>query len=243
MLRQAPDETVLSCDFDGTLSPIVDDPAAARPLDGVADVLAALAQRYATVAVLSGRPVSFLDPLVPAAVQVHGLYGLEARVDGIRVDANGAGAWREAFDDVVVAARAWAPEGVLVEPKGVSLTLHYRTRPEAEAEVAAFAAAQAKRSGLALRPARMSVELHPPVNVDKGSVLLALASGAAAAAFIGDDAGDLPAFDALDRLGSEGVGVARVAVRSAESPPSLLGRADLVVEGPPGALSFLQSLL
>jgi trehalose 6-phosphate phosphatase len=34
-----------------------------------------------------------------------------------------------------------------------------------------------------------------------------------------------------------------VAVRSAEAPPQLLAEADLVVEGPPGVLDFLQRLL
>ena len=52
----------------------------------------------------------------------------------------------------------------------------------------------------------MSVELHPPVAVDKGTVLAELASGLAAACFIGDDAGDLPAFDALDELAEAGGG-------------------------------------
>jgi trehalose 6-phosphate phosphatase len=32
----------------------------------------------------------------------------------------------------------------------------------------------------------------------------------------------------------------RVAVRSAEAPPALLAEADLVVDGPPGVLDFLQ---
>ena len=45
-------------DFDGTLAPIVDDAAAARPLEGVVDALHLLAARYARVAVVSGRPVT-----------------------------------------------------------------------------------------------------------------------------------------------------------------------------------------
>ena len=61
---------------------------------------------------------------------------------------------------------------------------------------------------------------------------------------MGDDRGDLDAFDALDRLAAtdEDVTVARVAVRSPESPSELLERADVVVEGPEGALSLLQAL-
>jgi hypothetical protein len=35
----------------------------------------------------------------------------------------------------------------------------------------------------------------------------------------------------------------RVGVRSAESPPGLLQRADVLVDGPGGALALLRSLL
>ena len=54
-------------DFDGTLAPIVADPAAAVALPGVSDALVALAARYARVAVISGRPVAYLLDRLPAA--------------------------------------------------------------------------------------------------------------------------------------------------------------------------------
>ena len=44
-----PDRTALLTDFDGTISPIVDDPAAARPLPGAVDALHALPGRYRRV--------------------------------------------------------------------------------------------------------------------------------------------------------------------------------------------------
>jgi trehalose 6-phosphate phosphatase len=242
-LRRHPPTTVLACDFDGTLSAIVDDPAAAGPVAGAVEVLTDLATTYGTVAVVSGRPVSFLQSILPPVLQLHGLYGLERVVAGERSDHEAAAAWREAVDGVVAASRAWVPDGVGVEPKGLSITLHYRTRPDAGEEVLRFAESQAAASGLSLRPARMSVELHPPVAVDKGSVLRALASGAGAACFVGDDAGDLPAFTALDQLAEEGVATVRIAVASAEAPPDLLERADAVVGGPAGTVAFLRSLL
>src|SRR5205807_10586135 len=51
-----PERAGVLCDFDGTLSPIVPDPATARPVAGALDALGALADRYAVVAVVSGRP-------------------------------------------------------------------------------------------------------------------------------------------------------------------------------------------
>jgi trehalose 6-phosphate phosphatase len=51
-------EVALCLDFDGTLSPIVDDPQAARPLPGIVELLEPLADRFAAVALISGRPTA-----------------------------------------------------------------------------------------------------------------------------------------------------------------------------------------
>lgn len=230
-------------DFDGTLSPIVTDPDEAAPLAGVPETLDGLARRYKRVAVLSGRPVAFLQRFLPRSVLLSGLYGLEVVDRGVRHDHPHAGAWREVVDDVAALSEARGPSGMLVERKGLSLTLHFRSRPEAEPEVRAWAERQAARSGLVCRPARMSYELHPPIEADKGTAVDQLCSGLAAALFLGDDVGDLPAFDALDRLAANGVAVVRVAVRSSEAPPALLDRADVVVDGPEGAAALLERLL
>jgi trehalose 6-phosphate phosphatase len=230
-------------DFDGTISPIVDDPADARPLPGSAELLASLAHRYGRIGVLSGRPVSFLTPMFDPAILLVGLYGLELVDGGRRHDHPLGGTWREAIDDVASSARAGLPRGVLVEPKGLSLTLHYRAAPTAATAVLAFAGRQAARSGLVSRPAKMSVELHPPIDVDKGTALLDHTGGLDAVCFIGDDEGDLPAFDALDRLATEGVHTVRVAVTGDEASPDLLARADLTVEGPEGVQALLEALL
>lgn len=53
-------EVALCLDFDGTLSPVVDDPEAARPLQGVVEMLGPLASRFAAVAIISGRPAAYL---------------------------------------------------------------------------------------------------------------------------------------------------------------------------------------
>ena len=73
-----PDGTGVFSDFDGTLAPIVDDPATAVPLDGVVDALGDLARRYGRVGVISGRPASFLQThLGGRGLFLSGLYGLE----------------------------------------------------------------------------------------------------------------------------------------------------------------------
>lgn len=242
-LRRDPSTTALFLDFDGTLSSIVDDAADARPLPGAPEVLVALRERYAVVAIVSGRPVAFLGAHLPAEVERHGLYGIEAVIDGEPVVQAGAASWRSVVDDVAAAALATGPAGLDVEHKGLSLTLHFRRQPELAEAARRWATEAARRSGLQLRQAKMSLELHPPVTVDKGTVVETRAAGMTAVAYVGDDEGDLPAFAALDRLAAGGVATVKVAVRTAETSPALLAQADLEVDGPDGALAALRSLL
>jgi trehalose 6-phosphate phosphatase len=239
---ERPGRAALLLDFDGTLSPIVDVPAEARPLAGAGEVLEALAERFAVVAVVSGRPASFLEPLLPPGVVISGIYGLETVRDGVHSDHAGAGGWRDAVAGAARRAKQDGPTGMAVEPKGLSLTLHYREHPGLGPAVREWAAAEAQRSGLVMRRARMSFELHPPIAVDKGTAVQRLVSGVEAVCFVGDDRGDLPAFDALDRLEARGMEVLRVAVASAEAPGDLIERADLVVDGPEAVLDLLRKL-
>ncbi len=259
-LRGHPLSSGIFADFDGTLSEIVDEPADAVAVPGVLAVLGVLADRYAQVGVLSGRPVAFLEsrmsgaeapPGLSARLALAGLYGLETIVGGERRDHPLGGVWREAVDDIASRSKAHGPEGMRVEAKGLSLTLHYRGRPEREADVRAWAEQQAARSGLTVRPARMSFELHPPIDVDKGTALLDLVAPEVegvrvpllrSVCFLGDDVGDLPAFDGLDRLAEMGLTTLRIGVRSAEGAAALLDRADLVVDGPTGSLAVLEAL-
>jgi trehalose 6-phosphate phosphatase len=237
-----PARAALVVDYDGTLSPIVADAATARPHPDAHALLARLRDRLGLVAVVSGRPVDFLAPLVPPGLVLAGLYGLEVATEVGRRDHPQSGNWREVIDDVAGRAETRGPKGIVVERKGLSLTLHYRTVPELEGATAAFAAEQALHSGLVARPARMSWELHPPIEVDKGTAVLALAGDFGAVAFAGDDFGDLPGFDALDELDLRGVTTLRIAVDSAEAPLELLERADVVVDGPDGLVALLERL-
>jgi trehalose 6-phosphate phosphatase len=230
------------CDFDGTLADIVLDPQRARPVDGAVEVIGRLAEVVGRVGILSGRPIDFLEPLFPPQVFLAGLYGLEVREDGQRRDHPQAGAWREVVDDVVAGSRSNGPEGMRTEHKGLSLTFHYRGAPELAEAVESWAAAQAARSGLAQRPARMSVELHPPIDADKGTALLEAAEALTAVCYVGDDLGDVPAYDALDRLSGKDVDVLRAVVRSDEMAPGLLERADLVLDAPAQVVSLFTQL-
>jgi trehalose 6-phosphate phosphatase len=232
-----PGQSALCLDFDGTLAPIVADPVGARPLPAAPDLLARLAARFGLVAVVSGRPVDFLAHALesPAGVRLIGLYGL----GHVGPDAR---PWADAIAEAVAEARDVAPAGVYVEPKGLTVTLHWRQAPEAGPWVRSFADRQEQQRGLRAYPGRLSLELRPPLDVDKGTVLRSLTAGMRAVAVFGDDLGDLPAFAAAADMAAHGVAAVRVAVVDEESAEEVTAQADVVVEGPAGALALLEQL-
>jgi trehalose-phosphatase len=248
-LATEPARAALFLDFDGTLSAVVKDPRDAVPLPGVPALLAELAVPFALVAVISGRPTAFLDDALGAAagVTLAGLYGLERALQGPAHDA-----WASVIDEVVAEALATAPPGVYVEPKGLTVTLHFRRAPEHQDWVVGFAERQHAERGLMVVQGRRERELRPPLDVDKGTVVRALVAEHAAkavpleaAAAFGDDVGDLPAFAALETL-HDSDGPLRTAVRvaavDAESPAAVAAAADLTVTGAGGAVALLRTL-
>ena len=242
-----PHRAAVLTDFDGTLAPIVDDPAGANPLPDVPAVLASLAAHVGKAAVISGRPVQYLIEALGGAAEsglvLSGSYGLERYERGMRAVHDEALAWVPAVEALADLADAQAPEGVYVERKGLSVTIHVRPAPQHLEWARQWAIAQSHDSGLALHEARMSFELRPPVHIDKGTIVAELVKGVGTACFLGDDVGDLAAFDALDRAQAEGVAVLRVGVQSTEVPQDIAARADVLVAGPEGALAFLRRLI
>jgi trehalose 6-phosphate phosphatase len=232
----APAAAALLVDYDGTLAPIVDDPARATPLPDAIAALAALASRLGLVGVVTGRPVSFVRTFVAEPrVVVVGQYGIE-RDDGagVVVDARAA-AYAPAVDSAARdLERAWPT--LRVERKGeTAITLHWREHPDLAPdgdEVTAIA----ERHGLAAWPARMACELRPPIAVDKGTAVAALLDERTVefGVFAGDDEGDRRAFAALDEwcAASPTRRALRIAIASDESPSELVAAADLVVAGP-----------
>lgn len=244
VLRERPERAGVFVDFDGSLAPIVDDPAAARPLPGAAGVLGRLARRLGKVAVISGRPVAFLvDVLAVDGVELAGLYGMERVVEGrVVVDPRA-----EAYAPTVEAAADEAQRrlaGLAVERKRLAVVIHWRGAPNREGEARAVGEELAARFGLGAFPGRCSLELRPPVDVDKGTTAVTLAAGLEAVLVAGDDRGDLAAFHALDGLVDAGAlrAAVKVAVASPEAPPELLTSAHERVEGPAELLELLTGL-
>lgn len=242
-LAAAPDRAGVLLDFDGTLSEIAPTPDAARAIDGAGETLEALARRFRTVAVISGRRAAEVaDRLArPAGVRVFGLYGLEDERGPVGPNARERlEAARRALPDVERAA-ALVP-GALVEPKGVQVAVHYRASPEPEhaRRVLVTRLSEVGREhAFELLEGKRVVELAPAGAPTKGTVVTSLARDERLerVLYAGDDLADLDAFDAVASLGG-----VRVAVRSRETPEELLAGADMVVEGPSGLLELLRGL-
>lgn len=228
-LTADPRRAALLLDVDGTLAPIVADPAAARVPAETRAELARLAPAYGLVACISGRvSADAARVLGVASIEVVGEHGL-----GLAPDAQAWAGRIRAFAD-----RLPGP----VERKHLSLSLHFRDAADEEAALRALRAVadDAEREGLVARWGRKVLEIRPPVAADKGTAVRVLLEreGLRRALYAGDDDTDLDAFRALD-----GLEVAvRVAVASSEGPPALGGAADLVVDGPAGLLGLLRRL-
>jgi trehalose 6-phosphate phosphatase len=246
-LRADPAGAVVALDYDGTLAPIVARPSDAVPAAGAVDVLAALAPRLRTLALVTGRPADVIVELgglsaVPGLV-VLGQYGAQ-RWSGGALDSPpplpGVARLRSRLPGLL------AEEGAAIEDKGLALVVHTRPSPDpagALARLAAPVGELAEAEGFELHRGRLVLELRPP-GFDKRAALLSLCEPTPSAVlFAGDDSGDLPAFDAVDGLRARGVPGVLVCSDSEESPPELRARADVVVDGPPGVVALLQGLL
>jgi trehalose 6-phosphate phosphatase len=249
-LLAAPAGALVAVDFDGTLSPIVTDPAQSRLADGGLDALRQLAGVVGTLAVITGRPAAEVVALgrldqVPGLL-VAGQYGAERWRGGeLTTPAPPAaiGAVRRELPGTLAAAGA--DPGVWVEDKGLALVVH--TRPAADpvaalARLAGPVRALAERHGLAVHPGRAVLEIRGSTD-DKGQVVRGLVAdrNPTAVLFAGDDRGDLPAFAAVDQLRAGGLPGLTVASRSAEAP-EVAEHADLAVDGPAGVIALLTTL-
>jgi trehalose 6-phosphate phosphatase len=249
-LRSDPRHALVALDFDGTLSPIVTEPAAARLADGGLPVLRRLAGSVGTLVVITGRPAATVVELggldaVPGLL-VEGQYGAEQwRAGRLRVadPPPGIATVRALLPGVL--ADAGADPAVWVEDKALALVVHTRRAGDPAAAQAALAEPVrrlAEAHGLEMHPGRYVLEIRPPGH-DKGGVLRTLAADRrpAAVLFAGDDVGDLPAFEAVEALRAAGLPGLTVCSGSAEAA-AVAERADLVVDGPPGVLALLDEL-
>ncbi|HEY3015274.1 MAG TPA: trehalose-phosphatase [Nocardioides sp.] len=258
-LVRASGSTIVGLDFDGTLSPIVEDPTLAHIHPEAPGVLVELASHVLAVAVITGRParqalaLGGLDEVGDSIgdhgreLYVLGQYGnerwssTERRVISPRPPHGLASLLRE-LPGLLRRADA---SGAYVEEKGLAVAIHTRRLPDpgaAFARLLPLLAEAAQARGLVVEPGRNVVEIRAP-GMDKGAAVHALVADLNAGGFLfaGDDLGDLEAFNAVLELRARGMATLLVCSASAEQQ-ALLELADVVVDGPPGVLDLLRQL-
>jgi len=209
-------EPVTFLDYDGTLTPIVDDPEKALLTDSMRETLVALTERM-HVAVISGRDLADVRELVGLeSIYYAGSHGFDiSGPEGLKTKhEKGADflpvldlAERELKEELDPARGAW------VERKKFSIAVHYRK--VAESEIDSVKKAVEKVAGahedLRLSRGKKIFELQPRIDWDKGKALLwllgelGLDRESVLPFYIGDDVTDEDAFRVLK---NRGVGIA-----------------------------------
>lgn len=183
--------TLVAFDYDGTLAPIVDDPRCAEMRPRTRELLHHAAKRYSAVVITGRRRTEALQFLegIPL-LEVIGNHGAEGR--GIMSDQilQRVANWRRELE-----RRLETMEGVVLEDKSYSLSIHYRQSPEKDAGMKIMRATEnlqdARRIG-----GKFIVNIVPSEAPDKGTTLQHLRErfGARESIFVGDDDTDEDVF-------------------------------------------------
>ncbi|MDO8530951.1 MAG: trehalose-phosphatase [Dehalococcoidia bacterium] len=212
---------LLALDFDGTLAPIVEDPTQAAIPPRTLALLRALAERpdY-RIAIVSGRALTDVRRRVEIPRAIYGgNHGLEVEIEGRLWMAPGA---EEASGAVQEAGKALGEKlkrlhGVVLENKGISISVHYRQAPVGVKQTCLRLCGQALDPFVAMRKVNVLqgkevVEVQPALPWDKGACLRHLAKlslsgdyGPGVCIFLGDDTFDEPAFRAVRDMGGIGI--------------------------------------
>jgi trehalose 6-phosphate phosphatase len=248
---------VVGLDFDGVLSPIVADPAAAVIHPDGPRTLVALAEQVRGVAVITGRPARQAielgrlaevgEQLAVEGRSLHllGQYGnerwssIERRVVSPRPP-QGLSSFMSELPDLL---RRQDAADAFVEEKGLAVAVHTRRLP---APAGAFErllpvlTEAAARYDLGVEPGRMVIEVRAP-GMHKGEALRTIHRelDGHGVIFAGDDLGDIEAFRAVEELREQGCPGLLICSGS-EEQKALVELSDIVVDGPEGVLSLLR---
>jgi len=199
---------VVFLDFDGTLSPIVDEPDEARIADGMREAVGRLAEGC-PVAIVTGRDVDdVIERVGLFDLYYAGSHGFEIhRPDGTRLRMAVPEEQTASLDRArteLGSALADVP-GARLEPKQVSVAVHDRQVPDADRSTVHEAVDEVRRRYPELRvaPGKHVHEIRPDVDWHKGKALevlldeLAIDPDRTPVVYVGDDVTDEDAFRTL----------------------------------------------
>ncbi len=211
------EQVLLGLDFDGTLSPIVDRPElAVLPAQARESLISLSRHEKFLVAIVSARSLEDVTDRAGVEGLIYaGNRGMEISGGGMEFVHPGALELREQIDEATrrLSQALERYNGVVMEYKGLSLTVHHRLAPSdlveevnraVDAEVRPFLECGALR----LTPAKMSVEVLPNVPWGKGDALREIRAGLSPDSFpvyFGDDLVDEEGFAWVQSAGGFGV--------------------------------------
>jgi trehalose-phosphatase len=207
-------QPVLLLDFDGTLSEIVDDPNAATVPPDIAKTLESLTA-HCPVALISGRSLADIQNRVGVrGLWYGGSHGVElVTPEGVRYENSHFTAAVDRLQSATseLSTRLAGIEGVFLEDKHFAVAVHYRNVSSDRVDaLTAVVRTIGQRRSLRVSTGRKVIELRPDVDWDKGKAVDWIMhrisdGGLALPIYIGDDATDEDAFDAVRQ---KGIGIA-----------------------------------
>jgi len=247
-LRQPP--FGLITDVDGTISPTAPTPGQAKVSPACRRHLALLCQQISLVAAVSGRPAAEVKEMVKVRGMVYiGNHGLERLVkDRVELTKDARGYLELVQSAIGELSRLLTMEGLIIENKGITATVHYRRSPDpglAEKHILAAIKDSTQVKQLQVMPGRMAINLLPPVAANKGTATLELITEyhLRRGIYLGDDVTDIDAFRAIHASSQKNdfQGWA-IAVTSEETPGLLVDEADFTLKGVSEVARFLERL-
>jgi len=248
VLRKSP--FGLITDVDGTISSTAPTPQQAMVSPLCRRYLARLCQQIALVAAISGRPVAQVKEMIDIRGVVYiGNHGLERWINGHSELSPDARSYLAVINSVVEElSPVLSIEGMFIEHKGITATVHYRRCPDpklAEKHILAAVQNSPQARKLQVIPGRKAINLLPPVKVSKGTATLNLIreyklhSGI----YLGDDVTDIDAFRAIHASprGLDFQGLA-IGITSEETPERLTKEVDFTLNGVGDVERFLEWL-
>jgi trehalose 6-phosphate phosphatase len=217
---EAASDLLVFLDFDGTLAPVVNDPAMAFVPPQTLRALTSLAAiEKVSLAIISGRALQDLKARVGMPSLIYaGNHGLEISGPGVYFIQPDAAKRVQALSELSRELHSGLQDipGVQVENKVLTVSVHYRRAPADKLrEVHQVTNLAVTRSGglFQMTPGLRVFEIRPRVNWHKGKAVgwikEALAKREPLSLYVGDDATDEDAFLALPEGLTISVGNAR----------------------------------
>jgi trehalose 6-phosphate phosphatase len=203
------ESVLLFLDFDGTLAPIVDDPTLAKLPAATRQTLNELAAlENVTIAIVSGRALGDVKGRVGMpGLSYAGNHGLEIEGPGLSFEHPVAAGLRRKVRHITerVAAKAACLDGVEIELKGLSSSVHFRRSSVAariELDLVIREIIADDDPDIAITAGKMVHEIRPRVGWDKGTAVVwireHLGGDGDLPIVLGDDKTDESAFMAFE---------------------------------------------